>query len=218
MNRFSGRKRQKVLWTDKFYYIPLLETLKQLLSHPDIIKEFNSGLKNGGLLTDLCDGNLYKQHPLFGACTHSIQIIAYYDDVEVCNPIGSYVQTHKLGCLFFTLGNIRPQYRSSLKAIFLVGIAKTQDIKTYGIDAFLKPFVEDLKSLYLDGITVDYQGGQTYTMYGGLLAFLADTLAAHALGGFKESMSFALRMSIMYDHNCLMISCTICLRVSYLMN
>lgn len=32
------------------------------------------------------------------------------------------------------------------------------------------------------------------TLYGGLLAFLADSLAAHALGGFKESMSFALRI------------------------
>ena len=104
------------------------------------------------------------------------------------------MHTHKLGCLFFTLGNIRPQYRSSFKAIFLLGIAKSQDIKTYGIDAFLKPFVEDLKTLYLDGLTIDCPGGQTYTIYGALLAFLADTLAAHALGGFKESMSFALRI------------------------
>ena len=32
------------------------------------------------------------------------------------------------------------------------------------------------------------------TFYGALLCFLADTLAAHSLGGFKESMSFALRI------------------------
>ncbi len=36
--------------------------------------------------------------------------------------------------------------------------------------------------------------GQSQTFFGGLLAFLADNLAAHALGGFKESMSFALRV------------------------
>ena len=31
-----------------------------------------------------------------------------------------------------------------------------------------------------------------HTVYGGLFAFLADTLAAHTIRGFKESMSFAL--------------------------
>ena len=36
--------------------------------------------------------------------------------------------------------------------------------------------------------------GQMRTVYGGLLAFLANTLTAHAVGGFKESMSFALRI------------------------
>ena len=33
-----------------------------------------------------------------------------------------------------------------------------------------------------------------HTIYGGLIAFLADNSAAHAVGGFKESMSFALRI------------------------
>ena len=50
-----------------------------------------------------------------------------------------------------------------------------------------------MKSLYCDGVTVCV-GGQKQTFYGGLLAFLADNLAAHAVGGFKESMSFALRI------------------------
>ena len=50
-----------------------------------------------------------------------LQVIAYYDELEVVNP---YVKKHKLGCLFFTLGNIRPQYWSSLKAINLVSLSK----------------------------------------------------------------------------------------------
>ena len=48
--------------------------------------------------------------------------------------------------------------------------------------------VEDLKLLYCDGITVSL-GGSERTFYGAVLAFLADTLAAHLLGGFKGSMS-----------------------------
>ena len=54
-------------------------------------------------------------------------------------------------------------------------------------------FVYDLKTLYVDGVTAEISG-KVCTFYGGLLAFLADYLAAHAVGGFKQSSSFALRI------------------------
>ena len=130
---------------------------------------------------------------MFSVEPHALQIIGYYDELEVVNPFGSYIKKHKLGCLFFFLANIRPQFRSTLKSIYLVAVARHQDIQNYGIDDFLFPFVEDLKTLYIDGITVSI-GGQECTLHGALLAFLADTLAAHTIGGFKESMSFALRI------------------------
>ena len=57
----------------------------------------------------------YMSHPLFQTDENALQIIGYYE-VEVVNPIGSYVSTHKLGCLYFTIANIRPQYRSSFKS------------------------------------------------------------------------------------------------------
>ena len=80
-----------------------------------------------------------------------------------------------------------------LSQVYLVAVAKSQDITWYGIDVFLRPFVEDLKRLYIDGITVKL-GPLNKTYYGALLAFLADTLAAHLVGGFKGSMSFAYRI------------------------
>ena len=57
----------------------------------------------------------------------------------------------------------------------------------------MRPFVEDIKTLYCDGITISI-GGVNRVVYGGLLAFLADKLAAHLVGGFKQSMSFGLRI------------------------
>ena len=91
------------------------------------------------------------------------------------------------------LGNIRPRYRSTLKAINLVAVAKHEDIVCYGMDVVLQPFVQDLKSLYCDGIAVTV-GSAKITFFGGLLAFLADNLAAHAVGGFKEGVGFVLRL------------------------
>ena len=51
-----------------------------------------------GLLSDYCDGSVYKSHPLFSlsSCL-SLELLVYYDDVEVCNPLGSRAKKHKLG-------------------------------------------------------------------------------------------------------------------------
>ena len=148
---------------------------------------------SSSLLMDFCDGSLFKNHPLFSSNRHAFEIVAYYDDLEVVNPLGSYTKKHKLGCLYFFLGNIRPQFRSTLNCIHLVAVGRTEDIQHYGTNAFLTPFVEDIKRLYLDGLPISI-GNCEYVLHGGLIAFLADTLAAHAVGGFKGSMSFSLRV------------------------
>lgn len=191
INRFSGSKRQKVQSACTFFYVPLADSLAQLLRNEEVLKEIHTvRSKNDMFLRDYCDGSFCKNHPLFSDEDTALQIVAYFDELEVTNPIGSYVNTHKLGCLFFTLGNIRPMYRSSLKAIFLLAVACSQDIDRYGMDTFLRPFVDDLKRLYADGLTVNV-GSTQYKYYGALVAFLADTQAAHKVGGFKGSVSFA---------------------------
>ena len=138
-NRFSGAKRQKVKSKTSFYYIPLYDTLNNLLQH-DFQRELSITNADNDLIQDFCDGSA-----------------------------------------------------SSLKSIYLVAVAKSQDITRYGIDIFLHPFIEDLKHLYIDGIALKI-GSVSKTYHGALLAFLADTLAAHQVGGFKGSMSFAYRI------------------------
>ena len=48
-------------------------------------------------LHDFRDGLLYKQHALFGVVDYALQVVMYYDEVEVANPLGSYRGQHKLG-------------------------------------------------------------------------------------------------------------------------
>ena len=51
-----------------------------------------------GILSDYCDGQNYRSHPLFSRNELvSLQILLYYDDIEVVNPIGSHKAVHKLG-------------------------------------------------------------------------------------------------------------------------
>lgn len=128
-------------------------------------------------MRDYCDGTLFRSHPLFTSNPNSLQIILYYDDVEICNPLGSKAKVHKLGmnilctrtyhlycymyCIldtnvdilfntgifYYMLGNLRPMFRSSLKSIQLLCIVKAGFIQKYGSNCVLQPFMNDIALL-----------------------------------------------------------------------
>ena len=98
---------------DTFYYVALLQTLKTILSNEGMLPELLESRSTTTNLQDFCDGNIYKSHPLFSTNNQALQIIAYFDKMEIANPLGSYVAKHKLGCIFFMLCNINPRYRST---------------------------------------------------------------------------------------------------------
>jgi len=49
------------------------------------------------IMEDYCDGEAFKLHPLFSFQASAIQIFFYFDELEVCNPIGTKAKIHKLG-------------------------------------------------------------------------------------------------------------------------
>lgn len=48
------------------------------------------------VLKDFSDGSYFKEHELFSIHTNALQIFLYYDEVEICNPLGSKAKIHKL--------------------------------------------------------------------------------------------------------------------------
>jgi len=46
---------------------------------------------------EFCDGQGFKNHPLFSMHNNALQIFLYFDEVEICNPLGSKVKIHKIG-------------------------------------------------------------------------------------------------------------------------
>ena len=101
----NARPLQKAV-CDFVYDIPLIESLQRLLSDSFILQEVHQYVAaihylsivcnpyryfvgEDGLMSDYCDGTVYKSHSLFSSVFSSLEILAYYDDVEVCNPLGS---------------------------------------------------------------------------------------------------------------------------------
>lgn len=50
-----------------------------------------------GCLGDYCDGRHFHNHPLYSTNQSALQIVLYYDELEICNPLGSRRKKHKLG-------------------------------------------------------------------------------------------------------------------------
>ena len=54
---------------------------------------------------------------------------------------------YTVGIVYYTLGNLNPKLRSSLKSIHLLSIAKYEYIRRYGIEEVLRPVIEDVLRL-----------------------------------------------------------------------
>lgn len=61
-----------------------------------------------------------------------------------------YVTIVSIGVFYWMLLNIHPAYRSSLHSIQLLAVVKSSHLKVYGIDAVLKPAIDDLLKLSHD--------------------------------------------------------------------
>ena len=50
-----------------------------------------------GMISDYCDTIAFQQHPFVSKDPHALQIMLYYDEVEVVNPLGRKTSKHKVG-------------------------------------------------------------------------------------------------------------------------
>ena len=88
---------------------------------------------------DIADGQVLRDHPCLGTQADRsdgsvrLAFILYYDDLEVCNPLGAFHGRHKLGMFYWTLVNFDSAERFSFANIQLMTVALSSDIDYYGI-------------------------------------------------------------------------------------
>ena len=105
IDKMFGQKRHKVLNTDSMHYVSLCDTLQMLLEDEDFASHLTFEIEsNAKHYFDFSDGSFYQSHSVYKVNTNNcLQIIAYYDKLEFCNPLGTNVKKHKIGCIFVLL-------------------------------------------------------------------------------------------------------------------
>ncbi|KAK3910425.1 Transcription factor IIIA [Frankliniella fusca] len=125
-----------------FQYIPIIETLKLILSNPRLRYLIENEKKSeDDVLRSYLDGTRAKSNTLIQEQPNVIRLQIYTGDLEVVNALGSRTVVHKLTALYFSIQNFPPAEASQLSSIYLLGLAYTEDVKTQnGYENFFTPF------------------------------------------------------------------------------
>lgn len=171
---------------DSYVYIPILETLKALLQHEDVLALLmHQNNRNNDLISNFTDGMAFKGNE-FLQQPNTLRLQVYLDDFQVVSPLGNKTKKHKICAMYWTLGNIPPKFNSKLYTIQLLLLSKSTHIKKYGFHRVLEKMVNDIKILESQGITAP---GTTEHFFGTVSVLISDNLAAHEIGGFIESFN-----------------------------
>ena len=58
------------------------------------------------------DGAVLSNHPLFASNrTHTLEIILYSDEIELCDAVGTRVKKFKLLMFYYVIGNLPKMYQ-----------------------------------------------------------------------------------------------------------
>ena len=71
------------------------------------------------------------------------RVYRLYDNIHISYTVIILI----IGLVYYLLGNLHPKFRSSLKSIQLLCVARNPIIVQYGIEDILKPVVESIQEL-----------------------------------------------------------------------
>lgn len=128
-------------------YIPLIESIKQLLQNQDILElVINQPVERmDGFYSDIQTGSVYRQN--FQQNQIALPIVLYFDDVEICNPLNKRAGTHKICLFYYSLANLPVLYRSRLPAIRLLAVIKRSIMNKHNLNVVLEGIKTDLETL-----------------------------------------------------------------------
>lgn len=139
-------------------------------------------------LLSILQGQLWKNISAEFSDKNVFPIALYFDDFEVCNPLGSSSGIHKLGAVYYSIMGMPPEFSSSLENIFLAALFHSMDRAEFGNRATFQVIIEELIYLQKEGININILGSDI-KVYFILTLILGDNLGLHSIFGLVESFS-----------------------------
>lgn len=88
------------------------------------------------------DGVVLSNHLQFIADPHTVELILYSDEIEICNAVGTREKKLKILMFYYLLSNLPKKFRSAVDAINLFAVVRSEDVSTYAFDVVLQPLLD----------------------------------------------------------------------------
>ena len=98
----SGRK------VGSYSYVPICDVLQKYCIREDVwdsMQRERNCERDVHVLTDYRDGFYFRNHKFFADNPDALRLHLYEDEFEVCNPLGSKRNKHKLCTFYYIVGN-----------------------------------------------------------------------------------------------------------------
>ena len=146
----KGNKRIILEKPESYAYIPIIDTIQQLLLNPSTKKSMLTKpepLKEG-LYYDVMDGSFFRNNEFIQSKEYCLLILLFQDAVELCNPLGSRRTKHKTVMFYYTFANFHPRVRSKLSYMKLLACITDKLIKSHGFDCVISELAEEIDKLH----------------------------------------------------------------------
>ena len=111
---------------------------------------------------------------------NTFPFVMYFDEIECGNPLGSHKGKNKLGMFYISLRCFDPCDYSKLENIYLYTCVPADLMSK--MDSILKYLVEEINSLYIDGLNVN-----GINLKFKMIGLVGDNLGQHQILGFVQS-------------------------------
>lgn len=189
-HQHRGKKVPQVI-QNTFQYVPILETLKSIFHSTEVLEcyqQYNATKHEcvDGEFKYFNSGSVYRRSEFYKENPNALQIHISTDDFEICSPLQSKANMHKVCPVYFTIRNMPAKYLSKTNNMYLIAICNADDLKsrTTDFNNVWQRIVLELQHLEKLGINI-----AGYTIKGTLTHLSADNLGANICLGFVSSFS-----------------------------
>jgi len=178
---------------DTLYYFSIEALLKTMTSCDGFWKQYSKHLESVnnvavGTYTDYRNGMLVRRQGT--NADNILNILLYFDEIELCNPLGSRAGNHKLGMVYLLVKDLPAIFSSKLEHIHPITIVKSSDVKRYGVSACFSHIVAELSSLWESGMRIRLVDTNCLREIKIRMSQLTgDNLGIHQVLGLNESFS-----------------------------
>lgn len=156
---------------------------------------------NNSNLSSFLNGSTWKNIKNIFPDKIVFPIFIYYDDAEMGNPLGSHSGIDKMGCVYYTVPALPPEYLSPLENIFPAYLFHFSDRGTCKFDnkTMFSALINTLIDLQENGITI-VVNSMSIKIYFVLGLILGNNLGLNSMLEFVEIFSVNYYCRICHSH------------------